>query len=135
MSIDELKKKFFVDEDALKVRLEPIISKALLQCRIDKNGQVLITNRNLSGKDQLKLVLAARAIASQLDPSVKAEVTTVEIGKYTGLPQNQIRARGKDATQEKFAESPKRGVYRAFVHRIEDFLDDIAAKEKLKTKT
>ncbi len=67
MSLDELKKQFIVDEDALKVRLEPVVAKALKHCRIDKNGQVLITDSNLSSKDQVKLTLAARAIAAQLD--------------------------------------------------------------------
>ncbi len=125
MSIEELKKEFIVDEDALKTRLEPIISKAMVHCKIDKRGQVLLLNPLLSSKEQLKLILAARAIASQLESSIAAEVTTEEIRKFSGLPQDQVRARGKDAIAEKFAQSASRGVYRAFAHKIEDFLDSL----------
>jgi hypothetical protein len=132
MSLDELKKQFIVDEDALKARLEPLVSKALKHCRIDKNGQVLITDSNLSGKEQVRLTLAARAIASQLDTQIPADVTVIEIGKYTGLPANQVRARGKDAIEDKFAESPGAGIYRAIPHKIEAFLDDISAPQKSK---
>lgn len=123
MSIEELRRQFIVDEDVLKARLEPVVTKALAHCRIDKNGQVLITNARLSGKEQLKLVLAARAIGSQMDPSIPAEVSVAEISKYTGLPENQVRARGKDAIEERFAQSSRSGVYQALPHKVEAFLD------------
>lgn len=126
MSIEELKKQFIVDDDMLKARLEPIVTKALIHCRIDKKGQVLITDAKLSGKEQVRLTLAARAIGSQMDPTVSAEVSVVEIAKFTGLPANQVRARGKDAIEDKFAESPRAGVYRAMPHKIEAFLDTLA---------
>jgi len=134
MSLEELKKQFFVDEDALKARIEPVVAKALKHCRIDKNGQVLIIDPSLSGKDKVRLTLAARAIASQLDAQIPAEVKVTDIAKYTGLPANQIRARGKDAIEEKFAESPEAGVYRAIPHKIEAFLDSISEPTKAKSK-
>jgi len=127
MNIEELKRQFIVDEDALKVRLEPIVSKALNHCRIDKKGQVLITNAKLSGKDRVRLTLAARAIAAQLDSKIPPDVSVAEIAKYTGLPVNQIRARGKDAIEDRFAESSKPGSYRALPHKIEGFLDSISS--------
>ncbi len=133
MGIEELKKQFIVDDDVLKTRLEPIVTKALAHCRIDKKGQVLITDAKLSGGEQVRLTLAARAIGSQMDPTVAAEVTVPEITKFTGLPANQVRARGKDAIKDKFAESPKAGVYRAMPHKIESFLDSLSqtgSKEK-----
>jgi hypothetical protein len=132
MSIEELKRQFIVDDDALKTRLEPTVTKALGYCRIDKKGQVLITNSNLSTRDQLLMVLAARAIASQLDSSISSDVTVADIGKFTGLPANQIRARGKDAIKAKFAEAPRPGVYRALPHRVEAFLDSLAPSKRAK---
>jgi capsular polysaccharide biosynthesis protein len=126
MSIEDLRRKFIVDEDALKSRLEPVVNKALLHCRIDKAGQVLITNSKLSAKDQVLLVLVARAVAAQLEAGIRPDVTVAEICKYTGLPPNQVRARGKDVIQAKFAESRGAGVYRAVPHRAEVFLDSLA---------
>jgi hypothetical protein len=127
MSIEELKRQFLVDGDVLKMRLEPIVSKALRHCKTDRNGQVLISNNNLSSKQQVILILAARAVASQLDSTISAEVTVAEIHRYTGLPENQVRARGNEAIKDKFAESPKPGSYRAVAHKIEVFIDGLPA--------
>lgn len=125
--IEELKKQFIVDdEDVLKSRLEPIISKALAHCQMDRKGQVRISTK-LSGKEQVKLVLAARAIASQIDESILGEVSVDEISRFTGLPSNQVRARVKDAVEDRFAQCSKAGVYRALPHKVERFLDSIKA--------
>jgi len=130
MSLDELMKQFIVSEDVLKDRLEQLVSKALEHCRIDKSGQVLILNSGLSGKDQVKLTLAARALAAQHNPEIAAEVTVSEISKYTGLAANQVRARGMDAIADKFAYSSKAGTYKAVPNKIEAFLDTLSATQK-----
>lgn len=109
----------------LKSRLEPVVAKALAHCRIDKEGRVEIRGTGLSGKDQVKLTLAARVIGAEMDPSVSPEVSVAEISKATGLPPNQVRARGKDAIEDKFAQSPRSGIYRALPHKIEQFLDGL----------
>jgi hypothetical protein len=135
MRLDELVKQFIVDEDALQAHLEPLLAEALKHCRVDKNGRVLITNANLSSKNQVKLTLAARALAAQLDDQFLANVSVGEISKYTGLPAAQVRARGKDSIEDKFAESPKPGVYRAIPIKIETFLNSLSGSndgEKLK---
>lgn len=126
MGIEELKKQFIVDENVLKSRLEPVVTKALVHCRIDKDGRVEIRNTRLSGKEQLKLTLAARLIGAEMDPAISPEVSVAEITRFTGLPANQVRARGKDAIEEKFAQSPRSGIYRALPHKIETFLDGLS---------
>jgi hypothetical protein len=127
MTLEELRERFIVADDVIKVRLEPIVAKALKHCLIDKTGQVHVSDKRLSGKQQVMLTIAARAIASQLDPTISANVTVGEIAKYTGLPENQVRARGKDFISAKLAESPQRGVFRAVFHKVEAFLDSIAS--------
>jgi hypothetical protein len=129
MGLEELKRQFIVDENVLKARLEPVVAKALLYCRIDKDGRVEIRNPKLSGKEQVKLALAARVIAAEMEPAISPEVSVGEISKFTGLPPNQVRARGKDAIDDKFAQSPKSGVYRALPHKVEAFLDGLGAAE------
>jgi hypothetical protein len=125
MELEELKRKVIVDDDVLKVRLEPIVTKALLHCVIDKTGHVHINNKALSGKQQVMLTLAARAVASQLDSKISPDVAIPEISKWTGLPDNQIRARINDICKEKFANSPKRGSYKANAYKVEAFLDSL----------
>jgi hypothetical protein len=109
MSIDDLKKQFIVNEDVLKSRLEPVVTKALTHCRIDKDGRVEIRSTRLSGKDQVKLTLAARVIGAEMD-----------------------RARGRDAIEDKFAQSPRLGIYRALPHKVEQFLDSLPAAQTSK---
>lgn len=132
MSIEELKKQFIVDEDVLKSRLEPVVAKALAHCRIDKSGRVEIRSTRLSGKDQVKLTLAARLIGAEMDPAISPEVSVAEIARATGLPANQVRARGKDAIEDKFAQSPRSGVYRALPHKVEEFLDGLPTTQTSK---
>lgn len=130
MSIEELRRRFIVDEDVLKARLESLGEKALAHCVVDKRGVVHITAENLSAKEKIKLVLAARAIASELTEGISGEVSVSEISKITGLPENQVRARGNDLISEKYAESPSRGVFKALPHKIEPFLDSLAPTGK-----
>ena|ERR1700734_1199539 len=130
MSLADITNKFIVSEDAFKQRLERIVGKALKHCVIDRSGQVLIQNQQLSGRDQVKLVLAARSLASQLDDKISATVTVAEISKYTGLPTNQVRARGKEAINDKFADSPTVGLYQAIPNKIEAFLERISSFEE-----
>lgn len=131
-SIEELKKQFIVDENVLKSRLEPVVTKALLHCRIDKDGRVEIRNASLSGKEQVKLTLAARVIGAEMDPAISPDVSVAEITKFTGLPANQVRARGKDAIEDKFAQSPRSGIYRALPHKVEPFLDALPTAQASK---
>ena len=126
MSLDDVMGQFIVDKDIIKEHLERIVQKALLHCRIDKTGQVLIKNAHLTGKDQVKLTLAARALASQYDSTIDPGVTVAEISKYTGLPADQVRARARDAVAERYAESPAAGVYKAVAVKVEAFLDGLS---------
>lgn len=123
--LEELKQQFILSDDAVKLRLEPILTKVIKHCVIDKGGQVHITNKHLSGKQQVMLTIAARAIASQLDDDILPYVTVGEIAKYTGLPENQVRARAKDCITDRLAEATEKGTYRAILHKVENFLDSI----------
>jgi hypothetical protein len=127
MSLEELKKKFIVDEDALKMRLEPLLERILQYCVIDRSGQVHITRLKLSGREQVMLVLIARAIASQMESGIAADTSITDIATYTGLPENQVRARGNELLRDRLVESPRTGVYKAVAHRIESFLEKLSS--------
>lgn len=57
-----------------------------------------------------------------------------ELAKYTGLPANQVRARGNDAINDKFAQSSRAGTYRAIAHKVEPFLDELSGGPQPKAK-
>jgi hypothetical protein len=125
MSIEELKKKFIVDDDVLKNRLEAIATKALAHCVVDKKGTVHFNDPKLTAKEKLKLTLAARAIASQMAPGMRAEVSVGELSDNCGIPKDQVYARAADLINEKSATSPKKGYYTAVPHKVEALLDSI----------
>lgn len=130
MSIEDLKKKFIVDDDVLRNRLEEIATKALQLCVLDKKGSVHFNNSKLGPRDKLRLTLAARAIASQLDETVSREVSVAELAANSGLPENQVRARAAELVKERFITSPKKGTYAAVAHKVEALLDSVTKSSK-----
>ena len=125
MTIEDLKKKFIVDENVVKNRLEAVLEKALVHCVVDKQGTVHINDGKLGAKSKVKLVLSARYLASQLTEGISQVVTPADVTKSAGVPANQARARLADLVNEKFAESPQNGNFRVLAHKIEPFLDSL----------
>jgi hypothetical protein len=135
MDRDQLRKRFIVGADVLKERLEAIINKALSHCVVTENGTVYISSKSLSAKDQIKLVLAARSLAAQLDDGIAADVSVSDLAASTGLAVNQVRARANDVVKERFATSPKRGFFTANAHKIEAFLDSLGSESRVPSGT
>ena len=125
MNFEELKEQFLVDDQIVRDRLERLMEKALPHCAVHKNGTVEVRRSDLSGKDQVKVVLSARLIASKLDESLSSDVTVDQIAEYTGLPKNQATARAKECLDEKFAERTARGSYKARVRKVEEFFEEL----------
>lgn len=126
MSLDELKKKFIVSDDILKSRIESLIEKALSHCAVTKNGLVHIADNRLPARDKIKLVLVARALASQLDPQFSAEVSVSDLVRSTGIEPKQLSARINEVVKERFASTTARGVYTANPQKIEAYLDSLS---------
>jgi hypothetical protein len=87
---------------------------------------------DLPGKQQVKLVLAARLLASKLDDAILGEVTVEQLSEYTGLPKDQAAARAKECMDERFADRSARGSYKARPLKVEEFLDGLSATRNLK---
>lgn len=130
MSIEELKKKFILDDDALKNRLESIATKALQHCALDTKGNVHFNNPKLSPREKLRLTLAARAIGAQMDSKMSGEVSVKELIANTGLPKAQVYARTAELVNGKLATSPKKGFYAAVQHKVEALIDSVAKTSK-----
>jgi hypothetical protein len=114
-------------------RLGSIIEKLLPYCVVRTNGTVEVAAEKFSGKNQVKLVLASRLVASKLkQSSVSGEVSASEISKYTGLPKNQAAARAKECVDERFAERSTRGTYIARQNMLDRFLVELASTKEHK---
>jgi hypothetical protein len=125
MSLDDLKSKFIVDDGVLKDRIEAIVSKALKHCVIDKKGNVHFNDPKLKSRERMKLTLAARALAAQMDETISSEVSVDELIVSTGLPRDQVRARASELVKAKVATSPRAGVYTAVPYRVEELIDSL----------
>lgn len=127
MDLKSLSEKFLVSEETTPQVLTELIQGLLPHCVVRKNGAVDVTAASLSGGDLVRLVLAARLVASKLpDSAISSEVTTDEIAEYTGLPRNQAAARAKDTVDQKFSERSARGSYRARQNKVQEFLRSLA---------
>ncbi len=84
---------------------------------------------SLKSRDKIMLALAVRYIASQLEPTIRATVTSEEIASSTRLPADQIRARAADLVRDKLAESMAKGQWRAQPHKVESFLKSLSSKK------
>ena len=130
MSLDDLRSQFVVDDD-VRSEDEALIQKALPHCVVrEKNGSVEIKRSDLAGRHAVKLVLAARLLASKLDDAVASDVTVEQVAEYTGLPKDQAAARAKECLDERFAERSARGSYRARLLKVEEFLDSIGQSRR-----
>jgi hypothetical protein len=129
MNKEELKNKFIVSVDVVKERLEPLVTRALDYCVVADNGTVHVTSKQLGPKDKIRLVLAARSLASQLSDDMSPEVSVRDLALSTGIPENQIRARANELLKERFATSERRGFYVANPHRIEPFLNSLPQQD------
>jgi hypothetical protein len=126
MNREDLKNKFILDDAAIKDSLEEVVNTALQYCVVDARGKVHLKDHNLPGKLRVKVALSAKTIANQLDESFSAEITVTDLSEATGLAENQARARASEAVDERFAESPARGTYRAKPFRVAQFLKELA---------
>jgi hypothetical protein len=126
MNMEDLKAQFLVDGEVQAHNLARLIEKALGHCVVHKSGTVEVKDRSLPGKDQVKLVLCARLLASKLEESLSGDVTVDEIAKSTDLPRNQVAARAKECMDERFAERSARGSYKARALKVEEFLDTLS---------
>jgi hypothetical protein len=135
MDLKKLAEQFLVDDDTSPELLGELIQKLLPYCVVRKNGTVDVVGGNLSGKALVKLVLAARLVASKLgESSISGDVTAEEIAEYTGLPKNQAAARAKESVDERFAERSARGSYRARQHKLASFLAELSSAADSKAK-
>jgi hypothetical protein len=128
MEIEGLRKKFILDEEDVKARLEELVGKALKYCHVDTKGRIYFNKKNLSGTDKIKVAVAARGIASELDSNLSADVSIDELAQSTGLPESSVRARCTELAAQNYVESPKKGVFRVILARTDMLLDSIKEK-------
>ena len=127
--MDELKKRFIVDETAYETeQMKGDLERVLQFCKITSKGNVLITDARLTDKKKVGLVIVARYIGNHLDKRIPEIVRADEIATFTKIDKLGVNARAKEIVDEGFASREEKGKYKANPGRISDFLDSILVK-------
>lgn len=125
-SIEELKKKFFIDKATYaKEYLKGDLEGVMRYSRITEDGSVSITSPKLTDKRKIGVVLAARFVANKLDQKIPEVVTAEEIATYARIDKAIVNARAKELIDEGYASREKPGQYKANTGRIQDLLESI----------
>jgi len=131
--MEELRKKFIVEEKLDERRVTNYIERTLPFCKISKEGQVILEVK-VTSLQQVKLALVARFLANYLDKSITAEISNHELSTSLNIPEDQIAARLGDLREEKFATSVRKGVSQVNPLQIERFIVELESKDKRKVE-
>jgi hypothetical protein len=133
LKLEELKNKFIVDRKRYdKEKLPSFVERILRYCVISPDGHVQIQNQSLSTKEKIGVCILARFLASELDGSIKKDMTSTEIAETLALDRQIVFARINELTGEGLTESAMKGVYEIIPYSIEIFLNRL--DERYNTK-
>lgn len=123
-----LRQQFIVGPDVIQRRMLACMEKIVGHCTLYENGTVDLKPHIAGAKNQLKTVLAARAVAARLeDGNFNANVTLSELETSTGIDHNVISARCGEMVKAKEIELVARGIWTFRSDKVEKFLDTLPA--------
>lgn len=127
----ELKKDFIVDEQYYEKEKMPELIKGLSKfCKVGTGGKIYIEFNNLTTRERIKLVFAARLLASKLEKNIIPQMSVDEVVDSANVPRDQVIARLSEFASEGFLSKINKGVYVATPFYIERFLEEINKKYK-----
>jgi len=130
-NLENLEKEFIIDGDMEQEDIQQLISRILKFCKIDKNGYVMIYDKNLKLIDRILLILSARYLGNRLQQKLNREITindqvsNREISNMLREKDLVVNARLKDLKDERKVIPVKRGVYKIAPHIIDQFLSEL----------
>lgn len=128
--MEELKKKFIVEEKLDEKRITNYVERILPFCKISKDGMVIVETKGLKALQQVKLALVARFLANYLDKNISTGISNGELSNSLSIAEDQIAARMKELREDKFAISVKRGVHQVNPLQIERFILELESSHK-----
>jgi hypothetical protein len=127
--MEELKKKFIVEEKLEEKKISEYVERVLPFCKISQTGEVIVERKDISSKEKVALALVARFLGNYLQKEVLAEVSVKDLSSFLDIPENQVVARLKELKdKDKIAILVKKGVYKANPLQIGRFLEDLENK-------
>ena len=115
-----------MDEDFEKVNIEELTKRLLKFCKLDKNGRIFITDKELiqklTIKDKILITLSARYLANKLDSNIQPAVSSEEIARFFSDKKEVIYARAKELKDDGKISIKERGTYLIYPFQIDDFI-------------
>lgn len=133
--LEELKKKFIVDQKLDEKRIVNYTERILPFCKISKDGLVIVEAKGITSLQQVQLALVARFLANYLDNGIPAEISNDDLSISLNLPKDQVAARLKELRDAKFATLVKRGVHQVNALKIEGFVKELESASKKRRET
>jgi len=134
--LEKLRKQFIIEEDIEHEDIKQLITRILKFCKIDRNGYVIIHNKNLRIIDRILLILSARYLGNKLQQklgkeiTIHKEVTNKEIANMLKEKETVITARLKDLKDDAKVIPVRRGVYKVAPYIIDTFLSQLEGNQK-----
>lgn len=126
--MEDLKKKFIVEENLEEKKLVGYVERILPFCKISKSGGIILEMHEATALEKVKLALVARFLANHLEGSISPEVNPEELSRNLDIPKDQVYARLKELKDDRFAVTSDKGIYRVNTFEIGKFLDEIEGK-------
>jgi hypothetical protein len=126
--LEDLKKKFIVDDSFDEKKLAEYVGRLLPFCKISKSGEILVEIEQATTVEKVKLGLAARFVANNLQKEIPSEIDADDLSKFLDIPKNQVAARLNELKDNKFAISVERGLFSINPRALSPFLDEMEAK-------
>jgi len=130
-NLSDLRKEFILDSEAEHADIGNLISRILRFCKIDKQGYVVLSNRDAKISTKIMLVLASRYLGSKLQQKTGEEVSINESIHYRDLAkmlrekEAVIAARLKELKDDRKIVAVDAGTYRIEPYAIEQLLGEI----------
>jgi len=128
--MEELKKKFIVEEKLDEKRVANYIERILPYCKISKDGMVIVETKGLIALQQVKLALIARFLANYLDKNIPVGMSNGELSTSLSIPEDQIGARMAELRRDKLAIPVKRGLHQVNPLQIERLIVELESIRK-----
>jgi hypothetical protein len=126
-----LRRQFVVGEDVITRRMVACMEKIVEHCTIYENGNVDLKPHITGARNQIKTVLAARAVAARLDGDQFHEnVTLAQLETCTGIARDVISARCGEMVKAREIELVDRAVWSFRSDKVERFLDTLPSAAK-----
>jgi hypothetical protein len=126
--MENIRKRFIVDENLDEKKIEGYAERLLPFCKVTKNGGISLSERPVTTLEKVKIALVTRFLANSLEQSIPAEITAEELSNSLEIPRDQINARLKDVRDSKFGSVSDNGKYKAKPIEVVKFIDELEKK-------